>query len=177
MVQKQRLSPEDWLNAGIDALSRLGPEGLKAEPLARTLQTTKGSFYWHFKDVPDFQRKVVGHWCDGASAMPELPGKKKEAIAELHDRMAEGLSDTGHPEAALRAWARTDEDVATALAKVDAIQLERITQLLDKVGVTNPDVPRALYAARIGIRQITEGRDKANRSAMRNIVDLVLALR
>ncbi|MEH6751885.1 MAG: TetR family transcriptional regulator, partial [Paracoccaceae bacterium] len=36
--------------AGLAALAEAGPVALKAEPMARRLGTTKGSFYWHFAD-------------------------------------------------------------------------------------------------------------------------------
>ncbi|MFN3661424.1 TetR family transcriptional regulator [Yoonia sp.] len=45
---------EDWLMAGFRALASHGPSALRAAALARDLGTTKGSFYWHFKDLPDY---------------------------------------------------------------------------------------------------------------------------
>jgi len=177
MVTRQRLSPDDWLKAGVDALARLGPEGLKAEPLARVLDTTKGSFYWHFPDVPTYQKRVLEYWSDANAATEELPKKKKEAVAELKSLMEDGFGEDGAAEAAMRTWARTDADAAEALSKIDAERIERIRVLLEKVGVTNPDIPRALYAARIGAAQIAKGKDKTNKAAIETLVDLVLALR
>ncbi|OWU86317.1 transcriptional regulator [Oceanicola sp. 22II-s10i] len=177
MAERQRLSPDDWLNAGLDALARLGPEGLKAEPLARALETTKGSFYWHFDDVPAFQKKVLDFWAEKTVPAEELPKKKKEAVAELKELMEDGFNSDNAAEAAMRAWARTDPSAAEALARIDGQRLERLSALLNKIGVTNPDIPRALYAARIGAGQIAKGKDKANKAAIQTLVDLVLALR
>ena len=73
MVTRQRLSPDDWLKAGVDALARLGPEGLKAEPLARVLETTKGSFYWHFPDVPTYQKRVLEYWSESRVPLMGAP--------------------------------------------------------------------------------------------------------
>ena len=177
MPNRQRLSPEDWLNAGIEALARLGPEGLKAEPLARVLETTKGSFYWHFDDVPAFQKRVQEHWAQLNDAAVEMPKKKKDAVGELKKLMEEGFGEEGMAEAAMRTWARTDPQAEAAVAKIDAERMERIRVLLEKMGVTNPDIPRALYAARIGAAQISKGKDKTNKQAIATLVDLVLALR
>ncbi|MDF1854535.1 TetR/AcrR family transcriptional regulator [Pseudooceanicola sp.] len=177
MAPKQRLSPDDWLKAGIDALARLGPEGLKAEPLARGLQTTKGSFYWHFADVPTFQQQVLEYWGRLNDAPADPPAKKKEAVAELKTIMEQGIDEDLSAEAAMRAWARTDPAAAAMLSTIDAQRLARIKLLLDKIGVTNPDIARALYAARIGMTQIAKGKDKSNRAAIQTLVDLVLALR
>jgi len=57
-----RLSPEKWIDAGFAALIAHGPASLAAEPLARALGTTKGSFYWHFKDVPAYHAALVRDW-------------------------------------------------------------------------------------------------------------------
>ena len=77
----------------------------------------------------------------------------------------------------MRTWARTDQDAADALARIDAVRIERIRTLLDKLGVTNPDIPRALYAARIGAAQIAKGKDKTTKAAIETLVDMVIALR
>ena len=116
MVTRQRLSPDDWLKAGVDALARLGPEGLKAEPLARVLETTKGSFYWHFPDVPTYQKRVLEYWSESNVAPEEAPKKKKEAVAELKSLMEDGFGEDGAAAAAMRTWARPDPDAADALA-------------------------------------------------------------
>ena len=177
MVTKRRLSPEDWLKAGMDALAQFGPEGLKAESLARALETTKGSFYWHFPDVPAFQKQVLDYWQTAAGTEAPLPDQKKDAVAELHRIMQDGFGDDSQAEAALRAWARTDPTAAATVEGIDAKRLERLKALLNKVGVTNPDLARALYAARIGATQIAGGSPKANKAALDTLVDLVLALR
>lgn len=61
-MTREVLSREDWLLAGLRALASGGPEAIKAERLARGLGTTKGSFYWHFKDVPAFRAAMLDHW-------------------------------------------------------------------------------------------------------------------
>lgn len=43
-------SREDWVDAAITALATRGEAGLSVETLARDLNVTKGSFYWHFED-------------------------------------------------------------------------------------------------------------------------------
>ena len=61
-MKRIRLNRQSWIDAGLRALVAEGPTALAAEPLARQLGTTKGSFYWHFKDVPDFQKAVIRDW-------------------------------------------------------------------------------------------------------------------
>ena len=86
----QRLNPEDWLGAGFRTLAARGPAALKAEVLARDLGTTKGSFYWHFKDVPTFRAQMLALW-------------HARAVADI----IEALADIADPKDRLRALGQT----------------------------------------------------------------------
>jgi AcrR family transcriptional regulator len=57
--KKNRLS---WLNAGLQALTSQGPAGLRVMQIAKQMGVTKGSFYWHFKDLAEFQAAVLDEW-------------------------------------------------------------------------------------------------------------------
>src|SRR3954452_1072664 len=48
--KRESLGPSDWTEAALDALARGGITAVAVEPLAKALNTTKGSFYWHFAD-------------------------------------------------------------------------------------------------------------------------------
>jgi AcrR family transcriptional regulator len=56
------LSKDDWVEAALAALAADGLAGVAVEPLARTLQATKGSFYWHFADRAALIRAVLERW-------------------------------------------------------------------------------------------------------------------
>lgn len=174
MVRKQRLSPEDWLKAGLDALAASGPEALKAEPLARALETTKGSFYWHFADVPAFRQALLEFWGENA-ALPTEPDDKTDAVAQLHALMRDGFPGASETEAAMRGWARTDPNVAATLADIDAMRLTYLGAVLRQLGVRNPEIARLLYAARVGTEAMAQSDEQS--AALDTLVDLVLALR
>lgn len=48
--KRERLSVQDWTEATLLALGRAGLAAVAVEPIAKSLGTTKGSFYWHFAD-------------------------------------------------------------------------------------------------------------------------------
>ena len=62
-----QLSAKDWLEAGLDALAASGFTALKAEPLAKALNVSRGSFYWHFADLNAYHSAILGHWREVAA--------------------------------------------------------------------------------------------------------------
>lgn len=184
MNTRARLTPSDWLLAGFQALADAGPVALKAEPMARRLGTTKGSFYWHFADVPDFHRQMLTLWAEGAlDHIPSLLADQPTPVARLR-RLGQAVAGGGHPvlgdlavEPAIRAWAREDAAVAEVLAHVDAARIAHIQQLLGEVEITNPEMARIIYAAHVGMQDLATRDGRDNAGPMGSLVDLVLALR
>ena len=54
-----RLSASDWVDVGFAFLGEEGIQGIKIDRMAERLGVTKGSFYWHFKDLDDFLQAVA----------------------------------------------------------------------------------------------------------------------
>lgn len=171
---RPRLSAEDWLMAGFRALADYGPSALRAESLARDLGTTKGSFYWHFKNLPDFLAKLIALWETRAftdilaSLAPDLPPRTRlEQLCQL----AAGCRDPSYGgialEPALRAWALSAPEVADALRRMDARRLDALADLCAQAGITDPVAPRALYALAVGIESLG---DEEGTEAMRLVL-------
>ena len=184
MSTRARLTRPDWLLAGFQALAEAGPVALKAEPMARRLGTTKGSFYWHFADVPDFHRQMLSLWAEGAlDHIPSLLADQPTPVARLR-RLGQVVAGGGHPalgelavEPAIRAWAREDMTVAEVLARVDSARIAHVQQLLTEVEITNPEMARIIYAAHVGMQDLTTRDGRDNAGPMGSLVHLVLALR
>lgn len=62
MSQRSRLSASDWADAALDALARGGLAAVAVEPLATRLETTKGSFYWHFRNREALIEAALLRW-------------------------------------------------------------------------------------------------------------------
>jgi AcrR family transcriptional regulator len=158
----RRLSAEDWIAAGLAALAAEGPGALRAEALARRLGTTKGSFYWHFKDVPAYHAALARHWeaasltaLTRAAEGDATPGERLQALDGLTrpDHSATGLAGL---ESAMRGWARANRAAADAVAEVDGARLAYITAVLAALGLSNPDFARLVYGAQIGLDALDE---------------------
>ena len=57
-----KLSREDWINRGLQVLAEEGMEAVRVEPLAKRLNVTKGSFYWHFKNRQALLLEILQAW-------------------------------------------------------------------------------------------------------------------
>jgi AcrR family transcriptional regulator len=168
-----RLSPEKWITAGFDALCADGPAALAAEPMARRLGTTKGSFYWHFKDVPAYHAALIRHW--HARALAEVMAQLEITDAADARLRAFGTAILDSPtETALRVWAQTDEIVAASVAEVDAERLTYLQHLLNQFGLRNPAFAQALLASLAGLPQLRAHTDPD--AAFNALVDTILAL-
>lgn len=181
-TQTSRLTREDWILAGFRALVDKGPSSLKAEPLARDLGTTKGSFYWHFKDVPDFHARMIEHWITRAFAdvaeeidREASPTQKLFRLGELASRDTPAYGGAA-AEPAIRAWARSDHTVANAVTEIDTKRLSYLRDLLADLGLTNPDFARIIYGAYIGMGTLSANDGEDSSDAMSTLMAAILAL-
>lgn len=85
-TEQKQLSAEDWEVAALEAIAEGGLKAVAAEPLARKLGVTKGSFYWHFKSVDALLTAALKHWEEANTGA-----------------MVEGLSQIADPRQRLRA--------------------------------------------------------------------------
>ncbi|MGZ7037741.1 MAG: TetR/AcrR family transcriptional regulator [Thermoanaerobaculia bacterium] len=53
---------DDWEEAALDVIAARGIAALSIPELARTLEVTKGSFYWHFSGLDDLVTLSVKRW-------------------------------------------------------------------------------------------------------------------
>lgn len=170
-----RLTPEKWLTAGFDALQARGAQALAAEPLARQLGTTKGSFYWHFKDVPSFQDALLEQWQVLALKYLEEKATQIEEPALKLRRFGRDIINDRN-ETAVRIWAQSEPRAARVIAIVDAARHQHLVALLSQIALGNPDFARALQAALVGLPQISADSVTDRSAPFDTLVDTVLAL-
>ena len=75
-----RLSAQDWVAAALSALTRGGVSAVRIDVLARELEITRGSFYWHFKDRDALLTAVLEEW-EGKKAATPPNGKVYLALS------------------------------------------------------------------------------------------------
>ena len=58
----ERLTKSDWIKHGLRTLAKHGANALKVGPMSTELKVSRGSFYWHFRDIADFRAQVLRSW-------------------------------------------------------------------------------------------------------------------
>lgn len=61
-MKQANLTADDWATAALDAIARGGLAAVSVESLARELNVTKGSFYWHFRSRQALIQAALALW-------------------------------------------------------------------------------------------------------------------
>jgi AcrR family transcriptional regulator len=139
MAQARPLSREQWLDEALRVLARDGHGGLRAEPLAKRLGVSRGSFYWHFADVASFHLAVLGRWEAAAVDQPLAMAASPRGGAGRGDNRLSRLIEiafTSPPalERAVHAWAAVDAQAAEAVAAVNRRRLSLLSTMFEESG-------------------------------------------
>ncbi|GAB1363734.1 hypothetical protein MASR1M32_29700 [Rhodobacter sp.] len=165
VAARAKRTPTDWILAGFQALLAGGPDAIRVEALARGLGATKGSFYWHFKDLRSLHAAMLEAFehlasvgvTAGLRRRGGSPRAQLTALVEAVSALPEGESGGAALEPAMRDWARTDPLARAALQRVDARRLADLCAFLAQAGL---DAPRAaegaarFYAALLGLESL-----------------------
>ena len=138
-----QLSAQDWLDQGLRTLARSGFTALKAEPLAKAMGVSRGSFYWHFADIGAYRTAILKHWREVAAeqiiANLEAASKDDNPLLLLLRR---SFSSKPALESAVRTWATLDPAARSAVQATDRRRLSYVESLFERSGVS-PGVARA----------------------------------
>jgi AcrR family transcriptional regulator len=144
-TMNDRLTRSDWIRHGLRTLAKDGPNALKVGPMSSKLKVSRGSFYWHFRDIADFRSQLLQSWQDRSTdqVIQDLDAREGEPDRLKHlTRRAFG--GTRNLDRAIRSWAAEDKNVARIVASVDGRRVAGLAKLLAEAGVEGE---RALHRA------------------------------
>lgn len=118
---KTKLTKGDWLAHGLKALSVGGYRSLKVDNMASELGVSRGSFYWHFKDISAFYQELLEFWKQQSTSLV-IKELDQSMIVEgrLHELIRRGFSFNTPLEKAFRFWANQNDAVAALIQEIDA---------------------------------------------------------
>ena len=159
-----QLSAKDWVDQGLKALANGGFTALKAEPLAKALRVSRGSFYWHFADIAAFHAAVLARW-------HEVAAEQIIATVEAASKDDNPLAVLLTLERAVRSWAGVDAAARAAVQAIDRRRLNYVEGLLVQSGLSD-DAARSraqiLYWAFLGFALSDQPLPKARQQAVVN---------
>jgi AcrR family transcriptional regulator len=136
-IMADQLSAKDWLDAGLKALAASGFTALKAEPLAKSLKVSRGSFYWHFTDLSTYHSAILSHWREvAAERIIEDLETAPEDENPLRLLLRRSFSGRLSLEKAVRSWATFDAQARAAVQAIDRRRLDYVEMLLQKGGLS-----------------------------------------
>lgn len=130
----EQLTADDWINQGLKALKRGGFTALKADPLAKAMGVSRGSFYWHFADLGAFHAAILKRWREIAAEqiIADVEAASGEPLKALLRRSFGARLDL---ERAVRNWAAFDAAAQGAVRAIDRRRIDYIEVLLAKRGL------------------------------------------
>ena len=150
-----QLSAKDWLDQGLKTLASSGFTALKAEPLAKAMGVSRGSFYWHFADIAAFHAAILKHWREVAAeqiiANVEAASKDENPLALLLRRV---FGERLTLERAVRTWASVDPAARAAVQAIDRRRLELCRKPVDAVRTVGGRGPRPRANSLLGVSRL-----------------------
>jgi AcrR family transcriptional regulator len=172
--QRQRtafLSRQDWLDAAVKLLIEEGIDQVKVQRLGKALRTSRGSFYWHFRDRGELLDEILRHW--QATNTDQLIAALGPPEAPLEDRIL-GLFGrwvgSGFPrfDNAIRAWASRSPKVRKAQRAAEQRRRLKIAQLFLDAGYPPAEAAvrgDVLYFTQVGYFLLDLGESEPERLA------------
>lgn len=143
MVDRSRkLNRADWLREALSALDSDGLIGVKIQRLSASLDVSRGSFYWHFRDLADLLQSVLDYWeSEFTTAVIARASAAEGDARDLFFSLMEDVLERrqGRFEPAVRAWARHDDAAAKVVRRVDRKRLAFITSLFLDMGFSREE--------------------------------------
>lgn len=170
-----RLSRSDWLAAARNILIASGIDAVKVDRVAKSLNVTRGGFYWHFKDRQDLHEALLDGWERETNRMFEATlsgGDYEDGVAEFQALVDAWIEeDTYSPayDAAMRDWARTSKHAATAVRRVDKHRIAIITRIFEDLGFSGTEAfirARITYFHQVGYYALGLGESPKERKKL-----------
>ncbi|MBR1123354.1 TetR/AcrR family transcriptional regulator [Bradyrhizobium lablabi] len=131
-----QLSAGDWLDQGLKVLAQRGFTALKADPLAKAMGVSRGSFYWHFTDIGAFHAAILKRWREVAAEQVIAGLEAASGENPMSLLLTSALRNRQALEKAVRSWATVDAKARSAVQAIDRRRLDYLEHMLRQSGVS-----------------------------------------
>jgi len=145
----ERLRSEDYYREAFAILGESGSESMTIALLCERLDVTKGSFYHHFAGMPGFTESLLLFWeSEHSERLIAMSRAQPDPALRITGLIDIGVGLPHGPEAAIRAWGRSNPEVAEVVARVDK---RRERHLVDAMVALGVDRARARLLTRMAM--------------------------
>ncbi|WP_170759119.1 TetR/AcrR family transcriptional regulator [Ruegeria lacuscaerulensis] len=139
---KAAATKEDWILLAYKLLNEGGVSAIKVVPMAKRLNLTSGSFYWHFKNVRELLEEVLRYWEQELTdnvivAAKNFQGSPEDRILLLMKKVIE--EDAALPDHAVSVWANTDETVNKAYQRTIGKRFQFAAWMFEQAGFSKEE--------------------------------------
>lgn len=170
-VAQGRSTRGDWLNLALQTLIRDGIDRVKIQIMARQLNVSRSSFYWHFKSAQDLYEQMLNHWL-AKNTGPIIQRALRpadtinEAILNVFECWVDEELFDSQLDIAVRLWGRRAPTVLRVVASADQQRLDALTRMFRRHGYDEDEAlvrARVLYFTQIGQYTLDINEDMALR--------------
>jgi len=131
-----QLGPDDWIGAALSVLIEHGIEAVQITALARKLNVTRGSFYWHFEGRRDLLKALLAEWrARNSGVMLDALAQSDSLETGILDLFSVWVDHTRFDpklDQAVRDWARRDGALSEALREEDDARVAAIAAFFER---------------------------------------------
>lgn len=172
-----RLSAGDWAKAALEALAEGGPAAVAVEPIAVRLGTTKGSFYWHFRNRRALVDAALELWeQDTERTIAALNGVGDPAL-RMRTLLENAMADPVDAAISFRLISAADDPaIAEVVRRVSKRRLEFMQAALEEMGASADVARRRIvvgYGSYLGMAALR--RIGASDEPLSDFIDQVMA--
>lgn len=150
MASATRLSADEWLSAAYARFQERGLEGVRVEPIARDLGTTKGSFYHHFADRSVLVAAVMERWAREQTEHYALLADAEQGPRERLEVLFRAVSERRIPGEVSLYLDAEREGVSDKVREVTERRVTYVASALAEMGVEADEARRRALVAVAG---------------------------
>jgi AcrR family transcriptional regulator len=152
------LGREIWLDTARQALIEEGTAGIEINKLAKRLGSSRGGFYWFFKDRAQLLDELLELWADTSTVLFErvLHNDHRDGLEEYLAMTNLWIDENEYDpkwDGAIRDWARTSATVRKVVEAVDQKRVAVLEQIFQHMGYQGKEAnirARVMYYHQVG---------------------------
>lgn len=173
--KKERpLGREIWLDTARVALIEEGTAGVEINKLAKRLGSSRGGFYWFFRDRAHLLDELLGYWVRTSTVLFERVLKNHghnglEEYLALTNLWIDEKEYDPKWDGAVRDWARTSDAVRKVVQSVDQKRIAVLEQIFNDMGYTGTEAhirARITYYHQVGYYALGVQESQKDRRAL-----------